>query len=72
MSDTFNFSLRMPEDLGEIIYSLSKESRIPMNSLIVIMLETAIKEKIRKRKTPINRFHRTKHKSKEQEPAMSE
>ena len=43
MSDTFNFSLRMPEDIGNTIYDLSKESRIPMNSLIVMMLESAIK-----------------------------
>lgn len=72
MSDTFNFSLRMPEDVGETIYNLSKESRIPMNSLIVMMLESAIKEKTRKRKTPITHFPRTKRKSKGQEPAMSE
>jgi len=72
MSDTFNFSLRMPEDVGETIYNLSKESRIPMNSLIVMMLESAIKEKARKRKTPITHFPRIKRKSKEQEPATSE
>jgi hypothetical protein len=72
MSDTFNFSLRMPEDVGETIYSLSKESKIPMNSLIVMMLESAIKEKTRKRKTPITRFPRTRRKNKEQEPAMNE
>lgn len=71
MSDTFNFSLRMPKDVGETIYSLSKESKVPMNSLIVMMLESAIKGKLRKRKTPITRFHQIKRKSKEQEPATN-
>jgi len=72
MSDTFNFSLRMPEIVGETIYNLSKESKIPMNSLIVMMLESAIKEKARKRKTPITHFPRTKRKNKEQAPAKNE
>lgn len=72
MSDTFNFSLRMPEEVGNTIYNLSKESKIPMNSLIVMMLESAIKEKVRKRKTPITHFHRIKRKSKAQEPATNE
>jgi hypothetical protein len=72
MADTFNFSLRMPEDLGNAIYDLSKESRIPMNSFITMMLESALKEKMRKRKTPISHSPRTKRKNKEQEPAMSE
>lgn len=58
MSDTFNFSLRMPQELGETIYSLSKESKIPMNSYLVTILENGIKEKTRKRKTPIPKFER--------------
>jgi hypothetical protein len=72
MSDTFNFSLRMPEDLGNTIYDLSKEDKRPMNTTLVMLLESALKEKCRKRKTPITRFPRTKRKSIEQEPATSE
>lgn len=63
MSDTFNFSLRMPQELGETIYSLSKESKIPMNSYLVTILENGIKEKTRKRKTPIPKFERKKIKN---------
>lgn len=63
MSNTFNFSLRMPQELGETIYNLSKESKIPMNSYLVTMLESNLKEKTRKRKTPIPNFERkTKNK----------
>ena len=58
MSNTFNFSLRMPEELGETIYSLSKESKIPMNSYLVTILENGIREKTRKRKTPLPKFER--------------
>jgi len=72
MSDTFNFSLRMPEDLGNTIYDLSKEDRRPMNTMIVMLLESAVKEKTRKRKTPITRFQRKGSKNIEQEPAMNE
>ena len=72
MSDTFNFSLRMPEDVGNTIYNLSKESRIPMNSFIMLLLESALKEKLRKRKTAITHSPRIRRKSKEQEPARSE
>lgn len=62
MSDTFNFSLRMPEELGETIYNLSKESKIPMNSYLVTILENGVKEKIRKRKREIPKFERKKKK----------
>ena len=72
MSDTFNFSLRMPDELGNIIFDLSKEDRRPMNTTIVMLLEQAVKEKTRKRKTPITRFERTGSKNIEQEPAKSE
>ena len=58
MSNTFNFSLRMPEELGETIYNLSKESKIPMNSYLVTILENGVKEKIRKRKREIPKFER--------------
>lgn len=63
MSNTFNFSLRMPEELGETIYNLSKESKIPMNSYLVTILENGIREKTRKRKTPIPKFQRNKKQS---------
>jgi len=72
MSDTFNFSLRMPEDLGNTIYDLSKEDRRPMNTMLVMLLESAVKEKVRKRKKPITRFQRKGSKNTGQEPAMSE
>lgn len=58
MSNTFNFSLRMPQELGETIYSLSKESKIPMNSYLVTILENGVKEKIRKRKREVPKFER--------------
>jgi len=50
----------MPEELGETIYNLSKESKIPMNSYLVTILENGIREKTRKRKTPIPKFERKK------------
>lgn len=49
MADTFNFSLRMPIELGEFIYEMSKTNRRPMNSQIILLLEAAIKEKNRKK-----------------------
>lgn len=49
MADTFNFSLRMPEDLGNTIYDLSKSDKRPMNTTIVLLLEYALREKTRKR-----------------------
>jgi len=72
MSNTFNFSLRMPNDLGETIFNLSKEEKRPMNTVLVMLLESALKEKLRKRKTPITHFPRKQSKNTEQEPAMSE
>ena len=50
MSDTFNFSLRMPIEVGETIYEMSKSDRRPMNTTIVMLLEYAIREKNRKKK----------------------
>ena len=49
MADTFNFSLRMPVELGEAIQAMAKTVRRPMNTEIVLLLEYALKEKGRKR-----------------------
>jgi hypothetical protein len=49
MSDTFNFSLRMPEDLGNTIYEMAKKDKRPMNTTIILLLQQAVKEKTRKR-----------------------
>jgi hypothetical protein len=49
MADTYNFSLRMPIELGEAIHGMSKTARRPMNTEIVLLLEYALKEKGRKR-----------------------
>lgn len=51
MASTYNFSLRMPMELGEAIDEMSREDRRPMNTTIVMLLEFAIKEKTRKRKS---------------------
>ena len=51
MSDTFNTSLRMPEEMGNIIYEMAKEEKRSMNTVICLLLEKAIKEKQRKRKS---------------------
>jgi len=53
MADTFNFSLRMPIELGDFIQKMSKDNRRPMNTQIIILLEYAIKEKQRKQKKTI-------------------
>lgn len=50
MADTFNFSLRMPPELGDTIYDLSKSDKRPMNTTIILLLEYALREKNRKRK----------------------
>ena len=50
MADTFNFSLRMPKELGDTIYNLSKSDKRPMNTTIVLLLEYAFREKTRRRK----------------------
>lgn len=49
MANTYNFSLRMPVELGEVVEELSKTERRPMNTTIVLLLEYALKEKSRKR-----------------------
>ena len=49
MADTFNFSLRMPEELGNTIYDMAKAEKRPMNTVIVLLLEKALREKTRKR-----------------------
>jgi hypothetical protein len=49
MAGTFNFSLRMPIELGETIQAMAKTVRRPMNTEIVLLLEYALKEKGRKR-----------------------
>lgn len=72
MSNTFNFSLRMPMELGDTIFDLSKEERRVMNTMLVMLLESAVKEKTRKRKTPITHFERKRSKNIVQEPAKSE
>ena len=50
MSSTFNFSLRMPDDLGETIYDMAKSDKRPMNTTIVLLLEYALREKNRRKK----------------------
>ena len=50
MSDTFNFSLRMPPELGETIYDMAKSDKRPMNTTIVLLLEYALREKNRRKK----------------------
>lgn len=50
MADTFNFSLRMPPELGDTIYDLAKSDRRPMNTTIVLLLEYALREKNRLKK----------------------
>ncbi len=50
MADTYNFSLRMPMQLGETISELSNADRRPMNTQIIMLLEFALREKSRKRK----------------------
>jgi len=57
MSDSFNFSLRMPADLGEEIYDLAKADKRPMNTTIVILLERALREKKRKLKGNAKNIH---------------
>lgn len=57
MSDTFNFSLRMPPELGEAIRDLSKSDRRPMNTTIVLLLEYALREKNRKRTKNAKKLH---------------
>lgn len=49
MSDTYNFSLRMPLNIGETIQEMSKNDRRSINETICILLEYAIREKTRKR-----------------------
>ena len=49
MSDTYNFSLRMPMELGADIVDMAVKSRRPINTEIVLLLEYALKEKGRKR-----------------------
>lgn len=54
MANTYNFSLRMPIGLGEEISKLAKDDKRAMNTTLVILLESAMKEKNRKRKKPAN------------------
>jgi hypothetical protein len=49
MANTYNFSLRMPIELGEAIGRIANTNRRPMNTEIVLLLEYALKEKGRKR-----------------------
>lgn len=49
MPTTYNFSLRMPTELGETISEIAKKDKRPMNTTIVLLLEYALKEKSRKR-----------------------
>lgn len=49
MANTYNFSLRMPVELGEAISEMASSIRRPMNTEIVLLLEYALKEKARKR-----------------------
>lgn len=50
MADTYNFSLRMPQKLGESIAEIAEMDRRPMNTQIIMLLEFALREKCRKRK----------------------
>ena len=50
MSGTFNFSLRMPQELGDTIYDIAKSDKRPMNTTIVLLLEYALREKNRRKK----------------------
>jgi len=50
MTETYNYPLRMPQELGETILKMSKDNRRPMNTQIVVLLESAIREKLRKKK----------------------
>ena len=50
MSSTYNFSLRMPPELGQQIADLSALNRRAMNTTIVLLLESAMKERNRKKK----------------------
>ena len=57
MANTFNFSLRMPTELGEAIYNLSKTDKRPMNTTIVLLLEYALHEKNRRRSKNAKKIH---------------
>lgn len=57
MADTFNFSLRMPPELGDTIYNLAKSDKRPMNTTIVLLLEYALREKNRKRSKNAKKLH---------------
>ena len=63
MASTYNFSLRMPMELGEEINTMAETERRPMNTTIVLLLEYALKEKGRKRnaKRKNNPEHNTLH-----------
>lgn len=50
MSSTYNFSLRMPPELGQQIADLSALNRRPINTTIILLLESAMKERNRKKK----------------------
>jgi hypothetical protein len=54
MASTYNFSLRMPMELGEQISEMATKDRRPMNTQIIILLEAAIKEKNRKKKQVVS------------------
>jgi len=54
MANTYNFSLRMPVELGESIEAMSKNDRRPMNTTVIMLLEAALKEKNRKKKNNVS------------------
>jgi hypothetical protein len=45
MADTYNFSLRMPMELGETVEEMAKNDRRPMNTTIIMLLEAEKKQK---------------------------
>lgn len=49
-TETVNFLLRMPEELGSTIYKLADEEKRAVNTVLVLLLEKALKEKYRKSK----------------------
>lgn len=50
MADTYNISLRMPQEMGETISKIAKDEKRVMNTVICMLLEKALKERMRKRK----------------------
>ena len=58
-AETKNILIRVSPELGEQILEISKNDRRPLNTAIILLLESAIREKNRKRSKKGNTEHNT-------------